>query len=62
MNLNTAMKAQYGSTAMAKIRAEVPGKICGGRKVSQVAGEYGMNELTIRTWLERDAKGGKGLR
>ena len=46
-----------GKRYSAEIRAEVLGKIRGGKKVSQVANEYGINELTIRTWLEREAQG-----
>lgn len=38
-----------------EIREEVVGKIRGGQKVSETAKQYGINEMTIRTWLERDA-------
>lgn len=41
----------------AEVRAEVLGKIREGKKVRQVASEHGINEMTVRTWLEREADG-----
>lgn len=38
-------------------REEVLEKIRGGKKVSSVAREHGINEQTIRNWLERDTGG-----
>lgn len=35
-------------------RREIMEKIRGGQKVSEVAKMYGVNESTIRTWLERE--------
>ena len=40
-----------------EIREQVLGKIREGKKVKQVANEHGINELTIRTWLERETEG-----
>lgn len=37
-----------------EIRQEVLEKIRGGQKVSEVSKTYGINDMTIRTWLERD--------
>ena len=37
-----------------EIRSEVLGKIRLGKKVMEVSKEYGINDMTIRTWLERD--------
>jgi len=37
-----------------EIKDEVLGKIRGGHKVSEVSKTYGINDMTIRTWLERD--------
>lgn len=42
-----------------EIREEVLAKIRNGRKVSAVSVEYGINEQTIRNWLERDTRGGR---
>lgn len=42
-----------------EIREEVLNKIRQGRKVSAVAREYGINEQTIRNWLERDTGGNR---
>ena len=41
-----------------EIREEVLKKIRGGRRVSEVAKEHGINEMTVRTWLERDTSSG----
>jgi transposase-like protein len=41
-----------------EVKEEVLGKVRGGRRVSEVAREHGINEMTVRTWLERDASGG----
>ena len=43
-----------------EIRAEVLGKIRGGRRVSEVANEHGICEMTVRSWLERDTDGQGG--
>ena len=40
-----------------EIREEVLSKIRSGRKVMDVSKEHGINDMTIRTWLERDADG-----
>lgn len=40
------------------IKEEVIGKIRGGRKVVDVAKEHGINDMTVRTWLERDTAAG----
>lgn len=37
-------------------RDEVLKKIRGGQKVSEVAKVHGINEMTVRTWLERDTE------
>jgi len=37
-----------------EIKEEVVGKIRDGQRVSEVAKTYGINELTVRSWLERD--------
>lgn len=36
------------------VKEEVIGKIRSGRKVVDVAREHGINDMTVRTWLERD--------
>ena len=41
------------------IRAEVLEKIRGGQKVSAVAQAYGINDQTVRNWLERDTGGSR---
>lgn len=41
-----------------EVREEVLAKVRGGKKVSAVAREHGINEMTIRSWLERDTEGG----
>jgi transposase-like protein len=41
-----------------EVREEVLAKVRGGKKVSAVAREHGVNEMTIRSWLERDTEGG----
>lgn len=35
-------------------KEEVLRKIRGGQRVSEVARAYGINDMTIRSWLERD--------
>ena len=44
----------------AEVRAEILEKIRGGRRVSEVAREYGRKESTIRTWIKRDTLSPKG--
>lgn len=39
-----------------EIREEVLGKVRSGQRVSDVAKTYGISDMTIRTWLERDTK------
>ena len=41
-----------------EIKEEVLGKVRSGQRVSEVARAHGINEMTVRTWLERDASGG----
>ena len=41
-----------------EVKEEVLGKVRGGRRVSDVAREHGINEMTVRTWLERDTVSG----
>jgi transposase-like protein len=43
-----------------EIREEVL-KIRSGRKVMDVSKEHGINDMTIRTWLERDVDGSQTL-
>lgn len=38
----------------AEIKEEVLNKIRGGQKVVEVSKLHGINEMTIRTWIERD--------
>jgi len=40
------------------VKDEVLGKIRGGRKVSEVAKEHGIHEMTVRSWLERETAAG----
>lgn len=40
------------------VKDEVLGKIRGGRRVVEVAREHGINEMTVRNWLERDTAAG----
>jgi len=42
-----------------EIRGEVLGKIRNGQQVSAVAREHGINEQTVRNWLERDTGGNR---
>lgn len=44
-----------------EIIEEVISKIRGGKKVSEVSKEYGIKEMTVRSWLVRDAHGGEHL-
>jgi transposase-like protein len=37
-----------------EVKEEVLRKIREGQRVSEVARSYGINEMTIRSWLERD--------
>jgi len=41
-----------------EVKEEVLGKIRSGQRVAEVARAHGINEMTVRTWLERDAAGG----
>ena len=41
-----------------EIKSEVLEKIRGGRKVSSVAKEHGINEMTVRNWLVRETGSG----
>lgn len=41
-----------------EVRREVLEKVRGGRKVSEVAREHGINEMTVRNWLERETVSG----
>lgn len=41
-----------------EIKEEVLRKVRGGQKVSEVSKTHGINEMTIRTWLERDTESG----
>lgn len=40
------------------IKDEVVGKIRSGQKVVEVSRHHGINEMTVRTWLERDTAEG----
>lgn len=40
------------------VKDEVLGKIRLGRKVSEVAIEHGIKEMTVRTWVVRDTESG----
>ena len=44
------MRKKYGKA----VKEEVLGKIQSGRKVAEVAREHGINDMTVRNWLERD--------
>ena len=48
------MGKRYGTA----VREEVLGKIRNGQKVSAVAREHGINEMTVRNWLVRDTENG----
>ena len=39
-----------------EVKEEVLRKIREGQRVSDVAKAYGINDMTIRTWLERDTE------
>ena len=41
-----------------EVKEEVLGKVRGGRRVSEVSREHGINEMTVRSWLERDTVSG----
>ena len=47
------MRKNYGK----EIREEVIGKIRAGKKVSEVAAEYGIVGKTVRSWLSRETGG-----
>ena len=40
------------------VKEEVLGKVRSGRKISDVAREHGINDMTVRNWLERDTVAG----
>ena len=46
------MGKRYGK----EVKEEVVRKIRDGQKVSEVAKAHGINEMTVRTWLERDTR------
>lgn len=37
-----------------ELKEEVLGKVRNGSKISEVSKQYGINDMTIRTWLTRD--------
>lgn len=41
-----------------EVKREVLGKIRGGQRVVDVARQHGINDMTIRSWLERDTEEG----
>lgn len=41
-----------------EVKDEVLGKIRAGQKIVAVAKEHGINEMTIRSWVERDTEEG----
>ena len=43
-----------------EVKAEVLSKIRGGQKIVDVARLHGINDMTIRTWVERDTDEGAG--
>ena len=43
-----------------EVKEEVLSKVRSGRKVAEVSREYGINDMTIRTWLERDTESSAG--
>ena len=45
-----------GKHYSSEIKSEVLKKIRSGSKVGAVAEEYGINETTVRTWLQRDTE------
>jgi transposase-like protein len=47
-----------GKRYSSEVRKEVLEKVRGGKKVAAVAREHGINEMTIRSWLERDTESG----
>lgn len=49
-----------GKRYSSEVRKEVLEKVRGGKKVAAVAREHGINEMTIRSWLERDTESGAG--
>lgn len=42
-----------------EIKEEVLGKVRSGHKVSEVAATYGIKEMTVRSWLDRDTLSAK---
>lgn len=47
-----------GKRYSSEVLKEVLEKVRGGKKVAAVAREHGINEMTIRSWLERDTESG----
>jgi transposase-like protein len=43
-----------------EVKDEVLGKIREGQKIVEVSRQYGINDMTIRTWVERDTDEGAG--
>ena len=43
-----------------EIREEVLGKVRGGQKVAETARAYGINEMTVRSWVERETGSARG--
>ncbi len=43
-----------------EVKNEVLNKIRGGQKIVDVARLHGINDMTIRTWVERDTDEGAG--
>ncbi len=43
-----------------EVKNEVLSKIRGGQKIVDVARLHGINDMTIRTWVERDTNEGAG--
>ena len=41
-----------------ELKEEVLKKVRGGQKVSEVSRAHGINEMTVRNWLERDTESG----
>jgi len=47
-----------GNRYSREVKEEVLGKVRSGQRVAEVARAHGIHEMTVRTWLERDAAGG----
>lgn len=43
-----------------ELKEEVLGKIREGQKVVELSKAYGINDMTIRTWIERDTESSSG--